>query len=365
MSDEGFWPQDLGEMKVRVAWGHAGRAPGAFDAVRTWQPIPWLGQTSFNPLNVGNANLGPERTIELETGIDGVFLDERLRIGFTYYDQETRDALIPVQLVPSEGFTGSQLRNVGILSNKGIELDVNATLLQSRALSWDMGLTVYTNKSEAVDLGGNAGFRVSGNGWLEEGHPVPAVRYDRLLNPDQVGEPDVDRNHIWGPNQPTLTVTPSTSVTLGSGIVLSARGEYMGGHYIYDRQSSSSANRGQVSPLCDAAVPALQANQRSQLTAFDIYTCSGEFTPRLVYPNDFFRVRDVTVQAPLPFQVPGATNATLTLSVQNFWTWKNEDFLAMDPEMAGNTGMESGLTREIWEHPPPPASFIASLRMAF
>ncbi|MYK68821.1 MAG: TonB-dependent receptor, partial [Gammaproteobacteria bacterium] len=76
--------------------------------MRTWQPIPWLGQTSFNPLNVGNKDLGPERTIELEAGIDGVFMDERLRIGFTYYDQETRDALIPVQLVPSLGFTGSQ-----------------------------------------------------------------------------------------------------------------------------------------------------------------------------------------------------------------------------------------------------------------
>ncbi len=365
MSDEGFWPQDLGEMKVRVAWGHAGRAPGAFDAVRTWDPIPWLGQTSFNPRNLGNPSLGPERTIELEAGIDGSFFDERLRVGFTYYDQETRDALIPVQLTPSLGFTGSQLRNVGMLSNKGLELDVNGTLLQSRALSWNMGLTVYTNKSEAVDLGGNAGFRVSGNGWLEEGHPVPAVRYDRLMNPDAIAEPEVDRNHIWGPNQPTLTVTPSTSVTFGNGMVVSARGEYMGGHYIYDRQSSSSANRGQVSPLCDAAVPRLLAGERSQMTAFDIYTCSGNFTPRLVYPNDFFRVRDFTVQAPLPFQVPGATNATLTLSVQNFWTWTTDDFLAMDPEMAGNNGMSSGITREIWEHPPPPASFIASLRMAF
>lgn len=365
MSDEAFWPQDMGEMKVRLAWGHAGRAPGAFDAVRTWQAIPWLDRTSFNPLNVGNPDLGPERTIELEAGADGVFLDERLRVGFTYYNQETRDALIPVQLVPSEGFTGSQLRNVGVLSNKGLELDVNATLVRGRALSWDMGLTVYTNKSEAVDLGGSAGFGVSGGGWLEEGHPVPAIRYDRITNPDDIGEPVVEADHIWGPNQPTLTITPSTSVALGGGITVSARAEYMGGHYIYDLQSSSSANRGQVSPLCDAAVPRLQAGDRAQLTALDIFLCSGDYDPRLVYPNDFFRVRDLTVLTPLPFQVPGASNATLTLSVQNFWTWKNEDFLAMDPEMAGNEGMNSGITRAIWEHPPPPASFIASLRMNF
>jgi outer membrane receptor protein involved in Fe transport len=36
MSDEGFWPEGLGELKARITWGHAGRAPGAFDAVRTW-----------------------------------------------------------------------------------------------------------------------------------------------------------------------------------------------------------------------------------------------------------------------------------------------------------------------------------------
>ena len=364
-SDESFWPENWGELKVRGAWGHAGRAPGAFDAVRTWEPIPWGGVTSFNPLNVGNPDLGPERTVELELGFDGSFFDERLRASFTYYDQETQDALIPVPLVPSMGFGGSQLRNVGTLANSGVELDLNGTVIQNQTLSWDLGTTIYTNESEAVDLGGSSGFSVSGGGWVQEGYPVPSVRFDKLLNPDELAEPEIEADHIFGANQPTLTVTPSTSVTFSNGIVVTARGEYQGGHYIWDRQSSSSAQRGQVSPLCDIAYPLIQNGQRAQTTALDRYLCTGEYSAELVYPNDFFRLRELTVQAPVPFQIPGASSATLTASAQNFWTWKNDDFLAMDPEMAGNEGMSSGLARSIWEHPPPPASFRVSLRINF
>jgi TonB-dependent SusC/RagA subfamily outer membrane receptor len=363
-SDESFWPDALGQMKMRFAYGHAGRAPGAFDAVRTWQPVPWLGSTSFLPLNLGNPDLGPERTVEIEGGFDATFLDDRLSVGFTYYNQETRDALIQVQQVPSTGFLGGQLQNVGVISNSGIELAINGTLLRSSAVTWDVGLDVYTNQSEVVDLGGAAPFGASGGGWVEEGQPVPAVRFDRVTNPDALAEPIIEEDHIWGPNQPTLTVTPSVSFTFGNGIVVSGRAEYQGGHYIFDRQSSSSAVRGQVTPLCDAAFP-MRETARDQLTAMERYMCTGDYNTELVYPNDFFRVRDLTAQVPIPFRIPGASNATFTASVKNFLTWKNADFLAMDPEMAGNEGMSSGITRAIWEHPPPPATFLASIRLSF
>ena len=363
-SDEGFWPESLGEVKMRLAYGHAGRAPGAFDAVRTWNPVSWLGATGFEPLNLGNADLGPERTVEIEGGFDATFFDDRLSVDFTYYNQETRDALIEVQQVPSSGFLGGQLQNVGVIGNSGIEVAVNGSVIRNSALTWDLGLNVYTNNSEVKDLGGAAPFGASGGGWIEEGQPVPTVRYDRLTNPNALAEPNIEQDYLWGPNQPTLTVTPSMSFTFGNGISLSGRAEYQGGHYIFDRQTSSSAVRGQVTPLCDAAFP-IRETGRDELTALDRYMCTGDFNTELVYPNDFFRIRDVTLALPVPVRIPGATNATFTASVKNFWTWVNDDFLAMDPEMAGNEGMSSGITREIWEHPPPPATFLASLRISF
>ncbi|MEW5918535.1 MAG: TonB-dependent receptor, partial [Gemmatimonadota bacterium] len=77
-SEESFWPTWNSAMKFRVAYGQSGRAPGAFDAVRTWEPVGWGGQPAFFPRNVGNADLGPERTTELEVGFDAAFFSDRL-----------------------------------------------------------------------------------------------------------------------------------------------------------------------------------------------------------------------------------------------------------------------------------------------
>src|SRR5690606_729548 len=104
ISDESFWPQTLGELKLRAAYGFAGRAPGAFDATRTWNALSYLDQTAFNPSNIGNAELGPERTGELELGFDGAFIDNRLGMVFTYYHQKTTEALFNVPQPWSAGF---------------------------------------------------------------------------------------------------------------------------------------------------------------------------------------------------------------------------------------------------------------------
>ncbi len=52
LSDEDFWPSD-GGFKLRAAWGQAGRAPGAFDATRTWISPGLAGQPALVPENVG------------------------------------------------------------------------------------------------------------------------------------------------------------------------------------------------------------------------------------------------------------------------------------------------------------------------
>lgn len=42
ISDESFWPDIFGNTKLRAAYGESGRAPGYFDAQRTWAPISSL-----------------------------------------------------------------------------------------------------------------------------------------------------------------------------------------------------------------------------------------------------------------------------------------------------------------------------------
>ena len=68
---------------------------------------------------------------EWEFGFDASWLDDRLTATFTYFDQQTTDALMFVSAIPSQGFTRSQLQNVGTVGANGIELQLDARLFQS------------------------------------------------------------------------------------------------------------------------------------------------------------------------------------------------------------------------------------------
>ena len=94
ISDESFWPASFGRMKLRAAYGHAGRAPRSFDAQRTWSSSGFDGRPSFLPLSIGNPLLGPETTAETEVGFDGGFLDERVTAEVTFYPPQHEQRLV-------------------------------------------------------------------------------------------------------------------------------------------------------------------------------------------------------------------------------------------------------------------------------
>ncbi|MBI4519911.1 MAG: TonB-dependent receptor, partial [Gemmatimonadetes bacterium] len=238
ISEEDFWPETLGQMKLRLAYGHAGRAPGAFDAVRTWSTPGWGTLPALAPSNVGNANVSAERTAELEVGFDAAALDNRLAVEFTYYNRQTTDALLPVVEVPSLGNWGSTRRNVGKLENKGIELQVTGRLVERRTWGLTTSLRLSTNYSRMLDMGGSPEYSLPSLGaplataWIIEGQPVPVMRAWKLLNPYEKADPVWDQNYIFGPNNPTHIIGGDIEARLPMGIVRAATGEYQGGHYV-------------------------------------------------------------------------------------------------------------------------------------
>src|SRR5262249_9586580 len=121
ISEEGFWKPALGTLKLRAAYGSAGRAPGAFDAVRTFNQVGWGGAGAVRPGNLGNPGLGPERTTELELGFDESLLDGRLNVDFTYFNAKTTDAIFSVRTIPTNGFLQNTLKNVGEMQKSGLE----------------------------------------------------------------------------------------------------------------------------------------------------------------------------------------------------------------------------------------------------
>jgi TonB-dependent starch-binding outer membrane protein SusC len=345
VSDEGFWNQDWGDFRIRGAFGAAGRAPGPFDAVRTWQPRSFVGRTAFLPANVGNPNLGPEQTREVELGFESSMLQDRLTLDVNYYWANTSDALLNVPQLPSLGFVSSQLENIGELENRGLEVTAQARMIERQGWGWDLGFNFSTNRSEVLDTGGQV-FST-----IVEGHPAPVARCTRVLNPNEFADPVLERDAFCGPTAPTRELGLNSGLSLPwGGASLSFRGEYVGGHVATVPQGNM-VDRGAGSPACDASmsgayghVPYFEYSPDhpgwANVTAWDRARCYRETQVTGVDAGqraDFFKIRDIGLALPVGFAVPGASAATLRMSVSNLLVWTHEEWPFMDPETGGAT----------------------------
>jgi TonB-linked SusC/RagA family outer membrane protein len=383
ISDASFWPTSLGELKLRSAFGYSGRAPDQFDAIRTWESVSWAGEVGYEPQNLGNDEVGPERTREIEFGFDGGFLNDKLSAEFTWYEQRTTNALFNVRQIPSTGNWNSQAANVGEILNRGIELSVRLNVIQSENFGLELGSNFYTNKSEVVSLGDTAtgDFAVpfdiggDGGGWVETGYPIAAARGYMLMNPDEIADPDIVQDTIFGPSQPTFVWNPSVTIDLPYRIQLTARGELQTGAFYEDNASFNALSRSVRWPTCtesrgdpgESAYALMAAGDTTALTAWERAFCIPANTDSrlFLFKKDFFKLRDVTLRVPMDWAVPRARNATLSVTVQNWFRWLNDEFRVFDPEMSARESMDFQGVTSIQEHIAPPAIFTASLRFNF
>jgi TonB-dependent starch-binding outer membrane protein SusC len=369
MSEEPYWKKSLGDLKLRAAYGSAGRAPGAFDAVRTWNPAGFGNLPAYIPQNVGNSNLGPERTSETELGFDWSVFDGKVATGFTHYARKTSAALFPVPQIPSLGFQSSQLLNVGEITNNGVEATVNWNVLQTRRLGWLLGASLATNHSLVTDLGGSASVSMGNAGWLIQGQPVMVIQGVHLLNPTAIADPQVVKNYNFGPNAPTRIIGLNTSISLPGDITLSARGEYQAGGYESDGSSDDAASRNVTSwPTCVAYQALVKAGTQAQANAYDRLHCNSVFYQPFTFIQkvDFAKLREVTARAKLPVHTRNISSAYLSLSANNWYRWLNSDWRIFDPETMGSASPGTQIVRATGVGAiPPPETFTLSLRLVF
>ena len=111
---------------------------------------------SYNVLTqgntIGNNELKPEFTTESEVGLDLRFLNSRISLDFAYYIRNTTDQIVPIDVAASSG-SNRFITNLGEVQNKGIEITLNADLVEVSGFNWNMTHTFTQNKSEITDLG--------------------------------------------------------------------------------------------------------------------------------------------------------------------------------------------------------------------
>jgi TonB-linked SusC/RagA family outer membrane protein len=179
LSQENFFPHFgwLDQLRLRTAYGASGVQPGTIDAVPYYAATHTLGESGDVPgvvfTALGNSNLKPERSTELEAGFDADFWHNRVNTAITYYNKISRDALVSRVLPPSLG-TGSTSRfeNLGEVRNTGWEALVSTVLLQSNRLGWDLTVNGSTNTNKLVSLGGVPNIVISSTQQQRQGYPL-------------------------------------------------------------------------------------------------------------------------------------------------------------------------------------------------
>ena len=154
-SDEPFmrvrW---LNTLRLRAAYGEAGKQPAAYEALRAYQAVSGPGGApAVTPKSAGNPDLRPERGREIEIGVDAAAFGDRLSLDLTYYHKRTVDAIVPRELPPSGGVPGVQLLNVGEIRNRGVELLARGTAWRGERVGWDLSFSLATNDNTVVSLG--------------------------------------------------------------------------------------------------------------------------------------------------------------------------------------------------------------------
>lgn len=188
------------DLKLRVGYGVSGNSLGfdAYSARRTYGVSGWFQYTDENGVttdkhtlaatNNANPDLKWERTGMFNIGVDFGFFNSRLTGTIEYYDKRTSDLIYYYPVSTNRYPYGTMTANVGDISNRGIELTINAIPIQNDDWQWTTTLNLSHNRNRVEKLS-NAAFSVK---YQDLGYPWIAgntnVAVQRLMEGCPIGQ---------------------------------------------------------------------------------------------------------------------------------------------------------------------------------
>ena len=365
--DESFLASAFSTLRLRAAWGQSGgQPPSAYSIFDNYNVGSRAGRPALVPgSQSGNPGLKPERQREYEAGFDAAVLEDRASVEFTWYDKRTEDLVLGVNLPLSSGFS-TQLQNVGALSNKGIEVALNALLANTDRVQWNSRLQYAANRSRVEKL-------VTPNdtliyGYLNAvvvGQPVGAfygayyprdaqgniltgrvnaqcqpiagtedivVRARGPIYTGANGQPTCDvLKKFLGSPEPDFTLAWNNDFTIGSRTNVSILLDGRFGNKVanFSRRISDYFGAGQTNENEQCVL--------SGTTTYCEYTLNSErhlLYEEFVEDGSFVKLREVALRYTLDqpwVQRTGAERVVLTLAGRNLHTWTN--YSGIDPEV--------------------------------
>lgn len=142
--------------------------------------------------NLGNEDLTWERTTSTDIGYELGLFANRVELTADVYKRVTDNLLLNAQLPPTSGF-GTAYKNIGKIENKGLELTLNARVVESKAFSWESSINITFNKNKVLAL-------TEGQQSLNSA-VVTDVNYKDNLYASEIGQPSgMMIGYIWEGN---------------------------------------------------------------------------------------------------------------------------------------------------------------------
>ena len=371
MSPTKDWLTDL---KIRASYGVNGTLPSDYFGYMGLSSLTngYLEQPGIIQSQLRNDDLQWETNYNLNLGLDFA-LWNRINVTLEYYTRTTKNLLMDRPISMTTGFS-SYLMNIGEVKNKGVELEISSTNIQTKDFSWNTTFNISHNKNKIVTLDGMQTEIKSGSQIRKVGKSYRTFYMIEFagINPE-TGAPqfytnDVDENGNYIKDI-TEEINKAHAIVLDKHAEPNAIGglsntlrykwfdlnfmfSYQFGGYSYDNWAQKTEHGGND---LEANIPSYYKDswkKPGDVTKYELFyekpsvAMNKVTTTRRLHSTDFIRLKTLT----FGFTVPkdwtrkiGIENERLYASANNLWTWAAYDYY--DPEaVSGGTA--------IWGTPP-------------
>lgn len=389
ISEEDFFPKTdvISSLRLRSAYGKSGQRPNFRDAITFFNAQTVNVQGADVPGIVvggtGNPDLKPEVSQEFEAGFEAGLFRSRVGFEFNFYTKRTNDLLIARPLPPSLGLTTTQFANLGESSNRGVEVQLNAQVVNTTPFKFDVTVNGSTNTNRLQNLG-----------TLPSGEPIPPIVFgrqrqvqgyplggywDRAItyedkNKDGIisrvncprqaqvpGGPEceitlTDTAVYLGNPLPTREISVNPRLTLFNWLQVTALFDHKGGYKQYNLTERFRCNFGNCRAAYDPSAPLFeQARNLAQLMGSDAgYIEDASYTKL----RELAVTLTATPSLASRFRVSGLS---LTLAGRNLKTWTN--YTGFDPEV--NSTPVANFSQSDFLTEPPLRLYTARLTVQF
>ena len=314
----------------------------------------YVGDAGVAPIQPGNENLTWENTWTTNLAFHLGFWS-RLNVDLEFYNKKTTDMLMSVPLAYSQsnGY-GYQWSNVGAMVNRGVELNVNATVLQKQDFLWSVNANVGYNHNRLTELyNGVDEYETSNTSTkLVVGHPVGEFYINRYA-----GVNPANGDALWYDKDGNITneLRDEDKVLIGKtyhapwqggfgtnvsweGLSLSAQFSWVGDRWMINNDRYFDESNGRFMTYNQSKRLLNRWKQPGDITDIPRHGEYTEFDSRLLEDASFLRLKNLMLSYSLPSGLLKKTGFIRSLRVyaqgQNLLTFTN--FSGLDPEGVAN-----------------------------